>query len=144
MKIFFLIFFKISCLRKIIFLPLDWVSYVFFLSLRFLLEVWWFIPLNIPEPMRSSTVKENHIGSARRLARSFGVHTDRQTNIQRSCYLIMRIFLITGMDILKHGEAAYPAQAWIEEQYRKRQQSMYDRKPSHMQGPGITVQLNQL
>ena len=45
------------------------------------------------------------------------------------------------MDIQKHGEAAYPAQAWIEDQYRKRQQSMYDRKPVHMQGPGKLFRL---
>jgi len=48
----------------------------------------------------------------------------------------------TGMDIQKHGEAAYPAQAWIEDQYRKRQQSMYDRKPVHMQGPGFETPNN--
>ena len=26
---------------------------------------------------------------------------------------------LTGMDLLKHGESAYPADAWVEQQYMK-------------------------
>jgi hypothetical protein len=27
-----------------------------------------------------------------------------------------------GMDLLKHGESAYPADAWVEQQYMKEEQ----------------------
>jgi len=28
----------------------------------------------------------------------------------------------SGMDLLKHGESAYPADAWVEQQYMKEEQ----------------------
>ena len=29
------------------------------------------------------------------------------------------LFCLLGMDLLKHGESAYPADAWVEAQYMK-------------------------
>ena len=31
----------------------------------------------------------------------------------------MHLYYILGMDLLKHGESAYPADAWVEQQYMK-------------------------
>jgi len=44
---------------------------------------------------------------------------------------------LKGMDIFKHGESAYPAEAWVEYQYnRKASTSNSATKPSHMAGIG--------
>jgi len=39
---------------------------------------------------------------------------------------------LKGMDIVKHGEAAYPAQAWVELQYTADDKN--GSRPSHMKG----------
>jgi len=39
------------------------------------------------------------------------------SNIKKSFFT--NFFLFIGMDLLKHGESAYPADAWVEQQYMK-------------------------
>lgn len=45
---------------------------------------------------------------------------------------------LKGMDIIKHGEAAYPAQAWVEYQYNKtdKKDSKED-MPDHFKGTSL-------
>ena len=33
--------------------------------------------------------------------------------------MFLQCFYLIGMDLLKHGESAYPADAWVEQQYMK-------------------------
>ena len=35
------------------------------------------------------------------------------------CFFMLFLFCLLGMDLLKHGESAYPADAWVEAQYMK-------------------------